>query len=171
MRPIVRIESISSPEGFLIDRAGQGYADRIDSFTIEQLRQGASINVAFKPAQAGGYYGTLVIRYGDGSTRNVILKGWAYESGTIIAAGDVSGTWSRDKSPYFVTGQHPRFPKDGQLEIEPGVKVLFTGSYGLTAGAERQADCPGQRGTADRAHRVEPRDGLGRPAICELGLG
>ena len=58
----------------------------------------------FKPEQAGGYYGTLVIRYGDGSTRSVILKGWAYEGGTTVAAGDVSGTWSRDKSPYFVTG-------------------------------------------------------------------
>ena len=129
----LRIVSISAPEGFLIARHGQDYADRIDSFTIEQLQQEASIDVVFKPGQAGGYYGTLVIRCEDGSTKSVILKGWAQEGGTVIAAGNVSGIWSRDRSPYFVTG-NIQIPAGGQLEIEPGVKILFKASYGLTAG-------------------------------------
>ncbi len=127
------IESISCPDGFLIDRAGQGYAGRIGSFVVETPRQGASVNVVFKPTWAGGYYGTLVIRCGDGSTKSVILKGWAYEDGTTITAGQVWGTWSADKSPYFVTG-NIRVPTDGQLVVESGVKVLFTGPYSLTVG-------------------------------------
>ena len=59
----LRVVSITTPEGFLIARHRQDYADRIDSFTIEQLQQEASIDVVFQPGQAGGYYGTLAIRY------------------------------------------------------------------------------------------------------------
>lgn len=129
----LNIESISCPDGFLLDREGQGYANHLGSFTIGPLRQEVSVNVVFKPGQAGSYYGALVIRYGNGSTRSVILKGYAYDSGTTIAAGQVSGTWSLDKSPYFVTGSI-RVPAGGQLVIEPGVKVFFMGSCGLTAG-------------------------------------
>ncbi|MEN6427354.1 MAG: C10 family peptidase [Phycisphaerales bacterium] len=129
----LRIESISCPDGFAIDRAGNGYGMWIDSFLIETLGQGATINVVFQPTQAGGYYGTLVIRCEDDSTRTVILDGHAYEGGTTVAAGSVSGTWSADNSPYFVTGSI-YIPAYGQLVIEPGVKVFFTGSYGLTVG-------------------------------------
>jgi hypothetical protein len=136
------VESITCPDGFLIDRNGQGYADRLGSFTIESLRQGAAINVAFKPAQAGDYYGILVIRYGDGGLRNVILKGWAYGSGTTVAAGEVSGTWSRDKSPYFVTGD-VAIPKGGKLVIESGVKVLFAQDAGLTVGQSARLTAQG----------------------------
>jgi hypothetical protein len=127
------IASITCPDGFLIEREGQGYARRIGSFVIQTLGQGASINVAFKPADAGGYYGLLAIRCEDGSMKNVILEGVAYEGGTTVAAGQVSGTWSAANSPYFVTGDIA-VKANGRLVIEPGVKVLFTGPYGLTVG-------------------------------------
>jgi len=133
----LRVESITCPDGFLIDRGGQGYAARLGSFTIEAVRQGASVNVAFNPAQAGDYSGVLAIRYSDGGVRNVALKGWAYDGGTAVAAGDVSGAWSRNKSPYFVTDDIA-IPKGGKLVIEPGVKVLFAQGAALTVGQTAQ---------------------------------
>lgn len=131
----LRIASISCPEGFVIDRGGNGYGRQIDPFVIETPGQGASINVAFKPAKAGGYYGMLVIHRGDGGTKSVILEGLAYGGGTTIASGPVSGTWSADESPYFVTG-NIEIAANGRLVMEPGVKVLFMGPYGLTVGRQ-----------------------------------
>jgi len=138
----LRVESVTCPDGFFVSRGGQDYADHLDSFTIETLGQGASVNVVFKPSQAGDYYGLLVIRYGDGGVRNVILKGWAYGNGTTVAAGQVSGTWSRDKSPYFVTGG-VEVVKGGKLVIEPGVKVLFAQDAGLTVGQSAKLTAQG----------------------------
>jgi hypothetical protein len=49
---------------------------------------------------------------------------------TDIPAGKVSGTWTLANSPYRVNG-HITVPNDSTLNIEPGVLVLFTGSYKL----------------------------------------
>ena len=149
---------------------GQGYANRLDSFTIEPLRQGAFINVAFKPAQAGDYYGTLVIRYGDGEARNVILKGWAYEQRDHHRGRGRVGDLVPRQVPVLRDGRRPN-PQERATGDRAGRQgAVHAGRYGLTVGPEREADRPGQRGAADRADRVEPRDGLGRPAIRELGL-
>jgi len=131
----LRIESISCPDGFAIEREGGGLGSRIDSFTIETPGQGASINVTFRPAQPGGYYGTLAIRCAAGVAQSVILEGPTCEGGTSVVGGDVSGTWSVDKSPYFVTGDI-EIPVNGRLVIDPGVKVLFMGPYSLTVGEQ-----------------------------------
>jgi len=129
------INLISSPEGFVISRADEGYSDYIDSFEIERPGQEASINVKFCPEEAGGYYGTLEINYGDGYTKHVILKGCSFAGGTEIEEGEVSGTWSDANSPYFVSG-NIEVPEDGELVIEPGVKVMFLGPYGMTIGED-----------------------------------
>ena len=130
------INSISSPEGFVLSRPGDppsADSDHIDSFEIRRPGQEASINVKFCPRQAGGYYGTLAINYGGGNTKYVILKGCAFTGGTEIPAGEVSGAWSETKSPYFVFGDI-EVPANGELIIEPGVKVMFVGPYGMTIG-------------------------------------
>jgi len=127
------INSISSPEGFVVSRTNDDYSDYIDSFEIQRPGQTASINIKFCPQQAGGYYGTLTIDYGDGNTKFVILKGCSFTGGTEIQAGDVSGTWSLAQSPYFVSGDI-KVPKNGELIIEPGVRVMFLGPYGMTIG-------------------------------------
>lgn len=49
---------------------------------------------------------------------------------TDIPAGDVYGTWTLANSPYRING-HITVPNDSILNIEPGVKVIFTGSYKL----------------------------------------
>ncbi|MGE5295210.1 MAG: right-handed parallel beta-helix repeat-containing protein, partial [Solirubrobacterales bacterium] len=131
------VDSVTCSDGFLIALAGQSYATEIDSFTIGQIRLGAYVNVVFKPSEAGSYSGILAIHYGDGSVKNVILEGMAYGSGTTVAAGKVSGTWSLAKSPYLVDGDI-QVTAGGKLTIEPGVKVLFTGSFGLTVGQGAQ---------------------------------
>ncbi len=127
------INSISSPQGFVISRTADSYADHIDSFQMQRPGQAASINIKFCPRQAGGYYGTLAINYGVGSTKYVILKGCSFTGGTEIQAGEVSGTWSEAKSPYFVAGDI-KVPANGELIIEPGVRVMFLGPYGMTIG-------------------------------------
>jgi hypothetical protein len=129
----VPVTSISSPDGFVIARAGQEFSNRLDSFTISRVGLGVTISVKFCPERAGGYYGTLAIQYGNGQMTYVILKGWSYTGGTQVAAGNVSGVWSFARSPYFVTGAI-QVAEKATLTIEPGVKVFFAGPFGMTVG-------------------------------------
>ncbi len=129
----ISINSIFSPEGFAISRIDDSYSDYIDSFEIQRPGQEASINVKFHPDEARGYYGILTINYSDGNEKYVILKGNSFTGGTEIPEGEVSGTWSDANSPYFVDGDI-EVPEDGELVIEPGVKVMFLGPYGMTIG-------------------------------------
>jgi len=129
----ILINSIYSPEGFVISASDDGYSDHIDSLEIQRPGQEAAINVKFCPADAGGYYGTLTIHYGDGNRKYVILKGCSFTGGTEIPQGEVSGRWSQARSPYFVSGDI-KVPENRQLLIEPGVKIIFVGPYGMTIG-------------------------------------
>jgi len=133
----ITINSISSPEGFVVSRSDDRYADYIDSFQIQRPGQEASINVNFCPAEARGYYGILTVNYGEGSTKHVILKGCSFAGGTEIQEGGVSGTWTDANSPYFVYGDI-NVPENETLVIEPGVKVMFVGPYGMTIGEDAQ---------------------------------
>jgi hypothetical protein len=136
------IDSISSPAGFVVSLSDDAYSDHIDAFEIEHPGQEAAINVQFRPGQAQSYYGTLTIRYADADTKHVTLKGCAFTGGTEIQAGEVSGTWSQAASPYFVSGDI-EVPQDGELVIEPGVKVMFVGPYGLTVGEDARLAAEG----------------------------
>jgi len=129
----VFINSISISEGFLISTSDDGYSDYIDSFEIQRPGQESSVNVKFCPDEAGGYYGTLTIDYGQGNTKHVILNGHSFTGGTEIEEGDVSGTWTDANSPYFISGDI-EIPEDDELVIEPGVKVFFVGPYSMTIG-------------------------------------
>jgi parallel beta-helix repeat protein len=68
----------------------------------------------------------------NGAHVQVALKGVGV-SGTIIPAGEVSGTWRKASSPYTVTGDI-RIGRSRTLTIEPGVTVKFAGHFGLTVG-------------------------------------
>jgi hypothetical protein len=48
-----------------------------------------------------------------------------------IPGGDVSGTWYAANSPYYIAGSIT-IPTDSTLTIEPGVDVIFLGSYQFT---------------------------------------
>jgi len=58
------------------------------------------------------------------------LKVWEYDPAfhTDIAAGNVSGTWTKANSPYFINGEIT-IPNGETLTIEPGVEVVFKGHY------------------------------------------
>jgi hypothetical protein len=129
----ILINSIYSPEGFVISASDDGYSDHINSLEIQRPGQEAAINVKFCPADAGGYYGTLTIYYGDEKRKYVIIKGCSFTGGTEIPQGEVSGRWSQARSPYFVSGDI-EVQENRQLLIEPGVKVMFVGPYGMTIG-------------------------------------
>ena len=127
------INSISSPEGFVFAKWGSTYSDYMESFQLQDPGSRTMIYVKFSPDEARGYYGTLVVNYSDGSRKYVILKGYSYTGGTEIPAGEVSGTWSQDESPYYVSGDIA-VPRNSELVIEPGVQVFFMGPYGMTIG-------------------------------------
>jgi hypothetical protein len=136
------INSISSPEGFVFAKWGDTYSDYMESFQLEGPGSRTSIYVKFLPDEARGYYGTLVINYSDGNRKYVILKGYSFTGGTEIPAGDVSGTWTQAESPYFVSG-NITLPHSGELIIEPGVKVMFAGQYGMTIGENARLTAEG----------------------------
>jgi hypothetical protein len=54
-----------------------------------------------------------------------IQKGFADSD---IPAGNVSGIWTLDNSPYYINGEIT-IPNDSTLTIEPGAEVVFTGHY------------------------------------------
>jgi len=137
----LQVKAISCPEGFVLSN-GDEFSDRLGPFPIPRPKQTAAVQVKFRPQRAGGYYGTLAIQYNDGNVRYVVLRGWSFDGGTPVAAGSVSGTWSLDKSPYFVGGDL-QVPENSELVIEPGVKVFFTGSYGLTVGKRAKLTAKG----------------------------
>jgi hypothetical protein len=63
------------------------------------------------------------------SVLNIIMNMSVYAQ-TFISAGTVSGTWSSSGSPFLVQGSI--IIPDGQtLTIDPGVNVIFQGSYQL----------------------------------------
>jgi len=128
------VESISCPDGFVVSLSDDDYSDRIDSFELPPPGQETAIHVKFRPAEADSTSGTLVIGYGDGQTRHVVLTGYVVAGGTEVQAGAVSGTWSQAQSPYYVVGDI-RVPGGGELVVEPGVRVVFMGPYSLTVGA------------------------------------
>jgi len=127
------INSISNSEGFEFTDWGGTYSNYMESFQLQGPGSRTAIYVKFSPDEARGYYGTLVVNYGDGNRKYIILKGYSFTGGTEIPAGEVSGTWTQAESPYFVSGDIA-VQQNGELVIEPGVQVFFAGPYGMTAG-------------------------------------
>jgi predicted outer membrane repeat protein len=56
------------------------------------------------------------------------IQGSFLSADTHIPYGDVSGTWTIEGSPYIIDG-HITVPADSTLIIEPGVNIVFSGSY------------------------------------------
>jgi len=129
------INSIRSPEGFVVSLSDDDYADQIAPFTIERPGQEIAINVRFRSQEAGSTHGVLAVSYGHDRTKYAVLTGSVVEGGTEVEAGDVSGIWSEAESPYYVLGDIS-VSDSGELIIEPGVRVIFTGPYSLTVGEE-----------------------------------
>lgn len=143
---VLSIDSIESPDGFVISRTDSQYSDRIGSFQVAQPGQEVAIRVRFSPTSAGAYYGMLAIRYHGGQVKFVPLDGAATSGGTPIEPGGVSGTWSEAGSPYSVLGDI-HVTQGRELVVEPGVRVVFMGPYSLTIGQGARLRA---RGTATR---------------------
>ena len=133
----VKINSISSTEGFVFAKWQGTYSDYMESFEINEQASPSTIYVKFVPEESRGYYGTLVINYSDGNQKYVVLKGYSFTGGTEISAGNVSGTWTKDESPYYISGDIA-VTRNSKLVIEPGVQVFFMGPYGMTIGEGAQ---------------------------------
>ncbi len=129
------IDSISCPAGFAIALSRGLYADRFEDVEIAQAGQEKAVYVKFRPEVAGSYYGMLTITYNDGKTRHAILRGTSVAGGTQVESGEVSGTWTVGESPYHILGDIS-VQSDEELVIEPGVRVVFMGPYGLTVSGD-----------------------------------
>lgn len=57
----------------------------------------------------------------------LLLSYQAFADTTFVSAGVISGTWTKAKSPYVVSG-NVKIADNTSLIIEPGVKVLLKGS-------------------------------------------
>ncbi|MEJ2703829.1 MAG: C10 family peptidase [Sedimentisphaerales bacterium] len=129
------VNSVSCPEGFVASLSGDDYSDVAGPVTIERPGRQAVVNVRFRPTQAGSLYGLLSINYGHDRIKYVMLTGVAIDGGTQVEAGEVSGTWTAAESPYYVHGDI-RVATDGELVIEPGVRIVFVGPHSLTVGPD-----------------------------------
>ncbi len=143
---VLSIDSIESPDGFVISRTDSQYSDRIGAFQVPQSGQEAVIRIKFSPASAGAYYGMLAVRYHGGQVKFVPLDGVATSGGTPVEPGGVSGTWSEAGSPYYVLGDI-HVTQGRELVAEPGVRIMFMGPYSLTVGRDARLRA---RGTAAR---------------------
>jgi predicted outer membrane repeat protein len=61
----------------------------------------------------------------------LFIIAFSIQGQTIVPGGYVSGTWESSQSPYYIQG-NIEIHFDSTLIIEPGVDVLFEGSYKLT---------------------------------------
>jgi len=94
------------------------------------------VEIGFAPTEERSYTGTIFVHSTSSNAPNkpIPLRGVGV-SGTIVAGGEVSGTWRKTESPYTVTGDI-HIPQGQSLNIQPGVVVKFAGHFGLTVGYE-----------------------------------
>jgi hypothetical protein len=95
--------------------------------------ESARVEIRFAPTAEKASNATLHIysTADNASDKQVQVRGVGI-TGTSVS-GSVSGTWTKAKSPYTVTGDLS-IPKSKTLTIEPGVVVRFAGAYSLTVG-------------------------------------
>jgi parallel beta-helix repeat protein len=108
---------LSDPVNFSISKT--------ETFTLESFGE-TLITIDFHPKSIGDFTSELILNSTDFSgsnTAKIIFKGRGIK-GTAVK-GEISGTWTKDKSPYIVIGDL----KVNKLIIEPGVIVKFDGWY------------------------------------------
>lgn len=82
---------------------------------------------------------------------------------TDVPAGNVSGTWTKTESPYVVKGDIT-IASNQKLTIEPGVEVIFSGSYSLAVHG-----CLDATGEVGDSIRFTVSDKSGFPSNTHLG--
>ena len=89
--------------------------------------------------ESGVYDVKLVITNQDGKKDSLNKAGYIKAlNGTVINSGEVSGTWTKEGSPFNIYNDI-EVPDGEVLKIEPGVKVVFFGGYRLTVQGSLQA--------------------------------
>jgi hypothetical protein len=93
----------------------------------------AQIEISFTPTAEKVFDGTVhVFSTADNAAdRQLSIRGTG-TAGTVVS-GSVSGTWTKAKSPYTVTGDIS-IARSKSLTIEPGVTVRFAGPFSFTVG-------------------------------------
>lgn len=77
---------------------------------------------------SGIYTVSLTVTDECDSTDIMIKQNYILVDGTHITAGNVSGIWAYDNSPYFVDGEIT-IQQNDELMIESGSTIIFTGHY------------------------------------------
>ncbi|MBD3223892.1 MAG: PKD domain-containing protein, partial [Caldithrix sp.] len=84
------------------------------------------------------YYVELTVTDNDGAYDREVIKIYAH-GGTSIPEGNISGTWTKSGSPYYIEGD-VTVPTGESLTIEAGVEVIFKSWYHFYVHGLLQAD-------------------------------
>jgi predicted outer membrane repeat protein len=107
-----------STSGAIVLRAGESRKWKLQFYTLSTTRPAYSTTVTF------AY---------DNSRSAVIQVTATMDIGVKINKKVVNGKWYKSKSPYYIYNDIQVMGND-QLEIEPGVRVIFTGPYKISVG-------------------------------------
>ncbi len=91
--------------------------------------QSYTLRISYTPQSQGSHTADLLINSNEfsGATSSAVrLEGNAFG-----IAGNISGLWTKNNSPYIINGD-VIIPENDSLIIEPGVEFLFNGRYDLT---------------------------------------
>ncbi len=95
--------------------------------------ESTQVEIGFAPTAEKVFTGTIHVRStaDNAADRQLTVSGTG-TAGTSVS-GSVSGTWTKAKSPYTVTGDLS-IARNKTLTIEPGVAVRFAGAFSFTVG-------------------------------------
>ncbi len=130
----ITVQSIEpSDPAFQVGLSEMQFASTLGAFDIV-AGQAREFFVRCRPDKIGTFTGDVLIEYQEDSPVFTVIDLVCLgvpEGGTIVNAGEVSGTWTRAQSPYHVCGDIQVY---GDFTIEPGVTVIFRGKYGMEVG-------------------------------------
>jgi len=91
--------------------------------------QSYTLPISYTPQSQGSHSADLSINSNDFSGATVSTV--QLEGNAFGIAGNISGLWIKNNSPYIINGD-VIIPENDSLIIEPGVEILFNGRYDLT---------------------------------------
>ncbi|MFC2137226.1 sugar-binding protein [Bacteroidota bacterium] len=96
--------------------------------TVLNLFETCKITVSYTGTTDGVYTGTLQITSNDATNSTYTINLRIGVGLTVVEGGMISGTWTKDESPYHIEG-NIIIPDDSTLKIEDSVEVIFQGPY------------------------------------------
>ena len=134
----VEIDHIISTEYFSFSATTKNFVDSLGSLSIP-VGEELNLDVVCQPDSIGIFTGNIIVSFSTGReflTIHLVGHGIPV-GGTSIIEENVSGTWHKAGSPYYIC-QNVTIAEGDKLEIAPGTEIIFTGSYKFEIGIDAQ---------------------------------